>query len=56
MYNTRMLQEMYQQWACGQNARARWLDFVEMAARVNGTTADVMMRELQKHKWFEWEE
>jgi hypothetical protein len=56
MYNNRMLQEMYQQWQQdNQSYVHRWLDFVEMAARVNGTTADAMMRELQKHRWFEWE-
>jgi hypothetical protein len=46
---------MYQQWGDGQtHVGERWLEFVEMAARVNGTTADVMMRELQKYHWFLW--
>jgi len=47
------LKNMYQQWADGQtNAAQRWLDFVEMAARVHGTTADQIMKELQKCSWF----
>jgi len=51
----RFLQTIYQQWADGQtDAQSRWLDFVEMAARVNGTTADVVMQELQKCYWFKW--
>jgi hypothetical protein len=51
----RFLQTIYQQWADGQtNAQARWLDFVEMAAKINGTTADVVMKELQKCHWFKW--
>jgi hypothetical protein len=48
-----MLKNMYQQWIQGQsNAAQRWLDFVEMAARVNCTTADQVMKELQKCSWF----
>ena len=47
------LKNMYQQWADGQtNVSIRWLDFVEMAARVHGTTADQIMKELQKCSWF----
>ena len=47
------LKHMYQQWADGQtDAAYRWLDFVEMAARVNSTTADQVMKELQKCRWF----
>jgi len=47
---------MYQQWCNGQAdaARYRWADFVELAAKTNGVDADAMMRELQKHYWFEW--
>jgi hypothetical protein len=44
---------MYQQWHQGMNDYAQhWIDFVEMAARVNGTTADQIMKELQKCIWF----
>jgi hypothetical protein len=51
----RFLQTMYQQWAHGMsNAGARWLDFVEMAARQTGSQQDAVMRELQKHSWFRW--
>ena len=51
----RFLQTMYQQWAHGMsNASARWLDFVEMAARQTGCQQDAVMRELQKHSWFQW--
>jgi len=47
------LEIMYQQWIQGMNDYAyRWIDFVEMAAKVNGTTADQIMRELQKCTWF----
>lgn len=52
----RFLQTMYQQWAHGINASARWLDFVEMAAKQTGSSQDVVMRELQKCSWFQWEE
>ena len=47
------LKNMYQQWADGQSdVASRWLDFVEMAARVYGTTPDQVMKELQKCQWF----
>lgn len=29
-----------------------WADFVEWAAKWNNTTADAIMRELQKYHWF----
>jgi hypothetical protein len=49
----RFLEHMYQQWSQGTTDYAdRWLDFVEMAAHVNGTTADQIMKELQKCSWF----
>lgn len=49
----RFLEIMYQQWQQGMTDYAnRWIDFVEMAARVNGTTADQIMKELQKCSWF----
>lgn len=49
----RFLEIMYQQWIQGMNDYAHhWLDFVEMAACVNGTTADQVMKELQKCSWF----
>jgi hypothetical protein len=48
-----MLKNMYQQWIQGmENHANRWLDFIEMAARVNNTTADQVMKELQKCSWF----
>ena len=47
------LKNMYQQWADGQSdVASRWLDFVEMAARVYGITPDQVMKELQKCQWF----
>jgi hypothetical protein len=53
----RQLEIMYQQWCQGMNDYThRWLDFVEMAARVNGTTADQIMKELQKCYWFKKED
>ena len=55
MFDQRFLQSMYQQWSQGNKAYIHcWIDFVEMAARVNGVTADVMMSELRKYRWFEW--
>lgn len=49
----RFLETMYQQWSQGMNDYAHhWIDFVEMAARVHGTTADQVMKELQKCSWF----
>jgi len=49
----RFLEIMYQQWSQGMTDYAhRWIDFVEMAAKVNGTTADQIMKELQKCHWF----
>lgn len=47
---------MYQQWCDGQydTFRQRWADFVELAAKHNNVSADAMMRELQKYRWFEW--
>lgn len=57
MFDQRFLQNMYQQWSQGNEAHVHcWLEFVEMAAKVNGVTADVMMSELQKYGWFEWSE
>ena len=54
MADLRFLQTIYQQWAHGIDAQARWLDFVELAARQSGVTADVIMQELQKCYWFKW--
>ena len=53
MIDKRSLEIMYQQWQQGMEDYAyRWLDFEEMAARVNNTTADRIMKELQKCQWF----
>jgi hypothetical protein len=44
---------MYQQWIQGVEDYAHhWIDFVEMAAREHSTTADQIMKELQKCVWF----
>lgn len=56
MADLRFLKTIYEQWACGQNAQARWLDFVEMASRMTNTPRDQLMRELQKCYWFKWGE
>jgi hypothetical protein len=52
----RELQHMYQAW-CQDNLKARqdWYVFVERTALQQGVSADVVMRELQKYRWFEWE-
>ena len=53
----RFLEHIYQQWAHGMsNAGARWIEFVELAARQTGQSQDAVMRELQKHSWFLWGE
>ena len=55
MFDERHLQIIYQQWSNGNEAYVYcWLEFVEMAAQVNGVSADIMMKELQKYRWFEW--
>ena len=44
---------MYQQWIQGVEDYAHhWIDFVEMAAKEYSTTADQVMKELQKCVWF----
>jgi hypothetical protein len=44
---------MYQQWIQGVEDYAHcWIDFVEMAAKEHSTTADQVMKELQKCVWF----
>ena len=46
---------MYQQWMQGNENYIRdWATFVEQAAKWQNTTADVIMRDLQKYTWFEW--
>jgi hypothetical protein len=55
MYNDRFLQMMYQQWSDGQSdVTARWRAFVELAARHNAVTVEVMLEELKKYQWFSW--
>ena len=56
MADLRFLQTIYEQWAHGQPAAARWLDFVEMASKLTSTPQDQLMRELQKCYWFKREE
>jgi hypothetical protein len=49
------LHHMYQAWQQGNENYVRdWARFVEWAARQNNTTADNIMRELQKYSWFKW--
>ena len=53
MIDRRQLEIMYQQWIQGVEDYAHhWIDFVEMAAREYSTTADQIMKELQKCVWF----
>ena len=53
MIDRRQLEIMYQQWIQGVEDYAHhWIDFVEMAARDQSTTADQVMKELQKCVWF----
>jgi hypothetical protein len=54
MMNGNELQKVYQAWQQGNEHYVKdWVYFVEWAARLNNTTADVVLRELQKHYWFE---
>ena len=51
------LYKMYQAWQQGNEHYERdWINFVEWAASWNQTTADVVIRELQKHYWFKMPE
>lgn len=51
--NSNELFKMYQAWMQGNDNYVRdWSEFVEWAAEWNKTTADNVMRELQKHYWF----
>jgi gamma-glutamyl:cysteine ligase YbdK (ATP-grasp superfamily) len=44
---------MYQAWLQGNENYIRdWANFVEWAAKLNNTTSDSIMRELQKCYWF----
>lgn len=53
MIDRRQLEIMYQQWIQGvEDYTHHWIDFVEMAARDQSTTADQVMKELQKCIWF----
>jgi hypothetical protein len=55
MFDARHLESIYQQWIQGNEAYIhRWAEFVEMIAKMNNVSGDVVMRELQKHRWFEW--
>jgi hypothetical protein len=46
---------MYQAWQQGNENYVRdWAKFVEWASQQNNTTADNIMRELQKYSWFKW--
>lgn len=48
------LRQMYQAWQQGNENYVRdWVNFVEWAAYWNKTTADAVMRELQRCHWFE---
>jgi hypothetical protein len=54
MLDARTIQHMYQAWRQGNDQYVRdWYNFVEFAAKQCNTTGDVVMRELQKHSWFE---
>lgn len=54
MISNRELEHMYQAWQQGQEDYVRnWASFVEWAAKLNNTTGDVVMRELQKCHWFQ---
>lgn len=49
----RHLQNMYQQWQQGNSDYLyRYMDFAEMAARYNNTSAQSILIELQKYTWF----
>ena len=47
------LQHMYQAWQQGNDRYVQdWANFVEWAAKLNNTSNDNIMRELQTCRWF----
>jgi hypothetical protein len=51
--NERWLQYIYQQWMQGNDAYMyRWMEFVEMMAKMFSMTPEDMTRELEKYIWF----
>jgi hypothetical protein len=55
MRDNLFLKSMYQQW-CNGNSECfrRWYDFVDMAAKHNCISAELMLEELKKYSWFYW--
>jgi len=55
MYDQTFLHKMYQQWLQGNDEFQHTLiHFVEMAARYNNVTTEVMLEQLKKYNWFKW--
>ncbi len=56
MINVRLLEKMYQQWCQGRtDCYWAWPDFVALAAQEFSHSEDAIIRELQKHFWFNWQ-
>ena len=53
MMNASELHKMYQAWQQGNDHYVKdWFYFAQYAARINNTTTDVILNDLQKYQWF----
>ena len=48
----KFIQHVYNQWAHGHNAAARWWEFIEMISRMNKVNTQDLAKELEKCAWF----
>jgi len=56
MINARHLETMYQQWTQGRDDwPLAWVEFVALAARECNESEVDIIKELQKHCWFNWQ-
>lgn len=55
MFNERWLQTVYQQWMQGQEEYTyRWVEFVQLAARIQAVSIEAAEEELKQCRWFKW--
>jgi len=56
LIDTRKLEIMYQQWIQGRDDWPHaWVEFVALAAKEFDESQVVVIKELQKHFWFNWQ-
>ena len=56
MINARHMEIMYQQWIQGRDDWPHaWVEFVAMAAKEFSESEADIIKELQKHCWFNWQ-